>query len=248
MNPRSARRFLSMHLEDANDDPPAPVRKAVKALSGSPDLLADYETQAALDRQARRLLVDARIPDSVEDTLAAAVEALPARRLHPRDPAILAAGIGFLLLVALLVWNFLGRPAAFPPDAAEIAEAVIDADGESFDPVGEPVGEVDDWFLMKGFDGYKVPEHLETHLAESGGILKIQNHPVAVVAVPRRNAHFIVFEAAPFGIRLPEGEWRTARIDESHAAAIRQKDGMCFMILRKGSLASVQDLLGTAPR
>lgn len=248
MNPRAARRFLATHLEDANDETPASVRKAVKSLAGSPELLADYERQAALDRQARRILVDAEIPGAVEHSLATAVEALPARRLHPRDPAILAAGIGFLLLVALMVWNFLGRPAAFPPDAAEIAEAVIEGDGESFDPVGEPAGEVDDWFLMKGFEGFKVPEHLEAHLAESGGVLKIQNQPVAVVSVPRRDAHFIVFEAEPFGISIPEGEWRTARIDDRYAAAVRQKDGVCFMILRKGSLASVQDLLGAPNR
>ena len=248
MTSRAARRFLAVHLEDPNEDPPAAMQKAVKALANSPDLMADYESQAALDRQARKLLAEAEIPEAVEHSLATAVAGLPSRKLHPRDPAILAAAIGFLLLVALLVWNFLGRPAVFPPDAAEIAEAVIEVDGEPFDPVGEPAGDVEDWFLMKGFDGFKVPEHLEAQVAESGGILKIQNHPVAVISVPRRDAHFIVFEAAPFGINLSEGEWRTSRIDDRHAAAIREQDGMCFMILRKGSLASVEDLLGTQAR
>jgi hypothetical protein len=101
---------------------------------------------------------------------------------------------------------------------------------------------------MKGFDGFKVPEHLASNMAESGGILKIQNQPVAVVVVPGRDARFVVFEASLFGVNLPDGEWRTVRIDNLHAAAIRQQDGMCFMIVRRGSLASVQDLLGTSTR
>jgi hypothetical protein len=107
---------------------------------------------------------------------------------------------------------------------------------------------VEDWFVLKGFDGFKVPEHLAAHLAETGGILKIENQPVAVVTIPQRNARFLVFPAEPFGIDLPEGEWRTAPIDEQHAAAIREEGGMCFMILRRGSLASVQDLVGASGR
>jgi hypothetical protein len=33
-----------------------------------------------------------------------------------------------------------------------------------------------------------------------------------------------------------------------YAAAIREEGGMCFMILRRGSLASVQDLVGASAR
>jgi hypothetical protein len=248
MNARAARKFLALHLEDANEHPSAQVQKAVKALSGSPDLLRDYERQAALDKQGRKIISEAVVPEQVEKSLADAVSALPSRRFHPRDPAILAAALGFLLLVVVLVWNFLGRPAAFPADAAQIAEAVIEIDDEPYEPVGEPAGELADWFLMKGFDNFEVPEHLAAHPAESGGLLQIQNQDVAVVTAPGLNARFVVFEAAPFGIDIPPGEWRTARIDPTHAAAIRQKGDICFMILRKGSLASVQDLLGAGSR
>jgi hypothetical protein len=248
MSPSSARKILAMHLEDPLESAPSSVQKALKALGASPELMADYERQSALDKRARKILVDAEIPAEVEQGLAESVAALPVRRFHPKDPAILAAALGFLLLVALLVWNFLGRPAVFPPDAAEIAETVIEVQDEPFDEVGEPAGMVEDWFLMKGFDGFKVPEHLASNMAESGGILKIQNQPVAVVVVPGRDARFVVFEASLFGVDLPDGEWRTVRIDNLHAAAIRQQDGMCFMIVRRGSLASVQDLLGTSTR
>jgi hypothetical protein len=248
MSPSTARKILTMHLEDPIESAPSSVQKALKAIGGSPELLADYEKQKALDNRARKNFADAEVPAEVEHSLAASVEAFPTRRFHPRDPAFLAAALGFLLLVVLIVWNFLGRPAVFPPDAAEIAETVIEVQDELFDEVGEPAGEVEDWFLMKGFDGFKVPEHLAANLAESGGILKVQNQNVAVVVVPGRDARFVVFEAAPFGIEIPDGEWRTARIDDLHSAAIRQLDGMCFMIVRRGSLASVQDLLGAANR
>jgi hypothetical protein len=248
MNPRTARNLLSIHIEDPNESPTPAVQKALKAIERSPELKAELDGQAALDARARGILGAVEIPFEVEESLAAKVSALPAGRFNPRDPAIFAAAVGFLLLVLVLTWNFLGRPAAFPPDAVEIAERVLEIEDEPLDRVGEPAGEVEDWFVMKGFDGFKVPEHLAAHLAESGGILKIENQPVAVVTIPQRNARFIVFPAEPFGIDLPEGEWRTAPIDERYAAAIREEGGMCFMILRRGSLASVRDLIGTSGR
>ena len=248
MTPRAAKNLLATHLEDPNETPPPLVQKALKALARSPELKAEYDQQAALDARGRRILGEVEIPFEVEEMLSSKVATLPTRRFNPRDPAIFAAAIGFLLLVLVLTWNFLGRPAAFPPDAADIAERVLEIEDEPFDPVGEPSGKLEDWFLMKGFDGFKVPEHLAAHLAESGGILKIENQPVAVVTIPQLNSRFLVFPAHPFGIDLPESEWRTAPIDERFAAAIREEGGMCFMILRRGSLASVQDLVGASGR
>ena len=248
MTPRAARTFLATHLEDSNETPSPLVQKALKSLASSPELKAEYDQQAALDARARRILGEVEISYEVEEMLASKIATLPARRFNPRDPAIFAAAVGFLLLVLVLTWNFLGRPAAFPSDALEIAERVLEIEDEPFEPVGEPAGEVEDWFVMKGFDGFKVPEHLAAHLAETGGILKIENQPVAVVTIPQRDARFLVFPAKPFGIDLPEGEWRAAPVDERHAAAIREEGGMCFMILRRGSLASVQDLVGASGR
>lgn len=248
MNPRVARNLLATHLGDSNETPAPSIQEALKSIAREPALQAEFEQQTALDARARRILGEVEMPFEVEEELSSKVAALPARRFNPRDPAIFAAAIGFLLLVLVLTWNFLGRPAAFPSDAVEIAERVLEIEDEPFERVGEPAGAVDDWFAMKGFDGFKVPEHLAAHLAETGGILKIENQPVAVVTIPQRNARFVVFPAKPFGIRLPEGQWRTAAIDEQHAAAIREEGGMCFMILRRGTLASVQDLVGTSAR
>jgi hypothetical protein len=248
MTPRAARNLLATHLEDQNETSPPLIQKALKALACSPELKAEYDQQASLDARGRRILGKVEIPFEADEMLSSQVAALPVRRFNPYDPAIFAAVIGFLLLVLVLTWNFLGRPAAFPPDAVEIAERVLEIEDEPFEPIGEPAGEVEDWFVLKGFDGFKVPEHLATHLAETGGILKIENQPVAVVTIPQRNVRFVVFPAEPFGIDLPEYEWRTAPIDERHAAAIREEGGMCFMILRRGSLASVQDLVGASGR
>jgi hypothetical protein len=248
MTPRAARNLLATHLEDPNETPPPLVQKALKAIVRSPELKAEFDEQIALDARSRKILGGVEMPSEVEEMLSSKVASLPVRRFNPRDPAIFAAATGFLLLVLILTWNFLGRPAAFPPDAAEIAEKVLEIEDEPFETVGEPAGEVEDWFLMKGFDGFKVPQHLAAHLAESGGILKIENQPIAAVTIPQLHSRFLVFPAEPFGIDLPEGEWRTSPIDERYAAAIREDGGMCFMILRRGSLASVQDLIGTSAR
>ena len=152
MTPRAAKNLLATHLEDPNETPPPLVQKALKALARSPELKAEYDQQAALDARGRRILGEVEIPFEVEEMLSSKVATLPTRRFNPRDPAIFAAAIGFLLLVLVLTWNFLGRPAAFPPDAADIAERVLEIEDEPFDPVGEPSGKLEDWFLMKGFD------------------------------------------------------------------------------------------------
>ena len=233
MSPKSARQFLALH-------PPAPpdsreVARAREALAKSPVLLAQYEAQVALDKEACSVLAGLGIPPTVIadlDARAAAISAARSRRrFNPRDPAMLAVAIGFLLLVAVLAWHFLGRAGVFPEEALTIASEGSMLRTEQFEAVEDKAGALEDWFVLKGFDRFHVPAKFANYQVAGARISKIENHPVAVLAVPENHMFFLVFDPAPLGLEIhPEGSWRIA-VDYKFAAAIREEKGMCFMVV-----------------
>ena len=235
MNPRSARRILSTYLEDTHADPSPAVQKALKAIGESPELNEDFKKQIAIDKQVQAVFEKVTVPDDAMQILASKIDTIPARRFNPRDPAMISVMIGFLLLIAVLTWNFLGRPAAFPADAIGIAEEILKSDDQPFEAVGQPAGSLEDWFVLKGFDGFKVPARLAKYQVSEAAIVKIDNQPVAIATVPDQNAQFVAFSSTPAGIEItPYGTWRMTQLDLEYSIAIRQEKGMCFMVIRRG--------------
>jgi hypothetical protein len=248
MRDLAARRLLACHVDDPNGDSPPEVRKALAAVRNSPELNESYEEQVRIDARALAFLKEVEVPDEAVSRLAAQVAAIPARPFNPRDPAIIAVIIGFILLVVVLTWNFLGRPAGFPPDAFEIAEEVALMDDEPFEVVEFPVGDLEDWFVLKGFDGFRVPDFLAGMQAGSAAIVKIENQPVAVVGLRDSGARLVVFNAAAFDIALPDGQWTSAQLDPLHASSVSVERGVCFLIVVRGEAADVERILRAGRR
>jgi len=238
MSPKSARQFLAIH-------PPAPpdsvaITRARDALAKSPVLLAEYEAQVALDKAACSVLAGLEVPPTVVselDSQATAISAARSRRhFNPRDPAMLAVAIGFLLLVAVLAWHFFGRAGVFPEEALTIATEGTKLRAEQFEVVEDKAGALEDWFILKGFDRFHVPEKFVNYQVAGARIFKIENRPVAVLAVPEDHMFFLIFDPVPLGIEIhPEGSWRFAEFDYKFTAAIREDKGMCFMVVIKGT-------------
>ncbi|MFM8716940.1 MAG: hypothetical protein ACKOF3_09200 [Spartobacteria bacterium] len=248
MRPAAARRILTCHVDDPNGDVPPVMQSALKALAKSPELQADYEKQSLIDASLRTAFKEIEVPDEALSGFAAQVQSIPTRHFNPRDPAIISVIIGFVLLIFVLIWNFLGRPAAFPPDGLEIAEALLSAENSAFQEVAVPPEELEDWFVLKGFDGFKTPPFLLGGKVDSAGILEFEKQPLAVVGLPALNAQLAVFSAAPWNIIVPEGEWRTAQIDPEYAVALSREKEMCFLILFQGNEAGVRAILKGTPR
>ncbi len=244
MNVRNARRLLVCYVANPNVAPSPAVQKALKVAAHSDDLRSEYEAQVEIDKKILSTIKDIRIPEDLLISLAARVAAIPPRRFNPRDPAMAAVLIGFLLLISVLTWNFLGRPAAFPSDALGIAEEVLTFDERPFEAVNQPAASLEDWFVLKGFDGFDVPSQLEKYKAEDAAILKIDNQPVAVITVPDQYAQFISFSSKPHEISVsPKGSWRYLQLDTENALALREEDGMCFMVIRRGDLSELKRFL-----
>ena len=246
MSPKSARQFLAIQSPDPADT--REISRALGALAKSPVLHAEYEAQVAQDRAARSILADVPIPQEAADVLGEQVTAISAarskRRFIPRDPAMLAVGIGFLLLVAVLAWHFLGRAGIFPEEALTIAAEGAKLRAEQFEVVEDKAGDLEDWFVLKGFDRFHVPAKFANYQAAGARIFKIENRPVAVLAIPENYMFFLVFDPAPLGIEIrPEGSWQLTEFDYKYAAAIREEKGMCFMVVIKGTSKELARLI-----
>jgi hypothetical protein len=106
-----------------------------------------------------------------------------------------------------------------------------------------PPEELEDWFVLKGFDGFKTPPFLLGSNVDSAGILEFGKQPLAVVGLPSMKAQLAVFSAAPWNIVIPDGEWRTAQINPEYAGALSRDKGMCFLIIFQGNEAGVRAIL-----
>lgn len=244
MNPRSARRILSSYLEDSHSNPSPVVQSALKAVADSPEFNESFKKQIAIDKQVQGIFEKVAVPDEAIEQLSSKIAAIPTRRFNPRDPAMISVVIGFLLLIAVLTWNFLGRPAAFPADAIGIAEEILKSDDQPFEIIAQPAGSLEDWFVLKGFDGFKVPARLAKYEATEAAITKIDNQQVAIATIPDQNAQFVAFSASALGIDVtPYGTWRMTQLDMEYSIGIREEKGMCFMVIRRGHLDDLAFLL-----
>ena len=246
MSPKSARQFLAIQLPEPTGSPE--VSRARDVLAKSPALLEEYEAQVAVDKAVCSILAGMEIPPTVNSTLgeqAAAIStARSKRRFNPRDPAMVAVAIGFLLLVAVLAWHFLGRAGIFPEEALTIAAEGAKLRTEQFEVVEAKAGDLEDWFVLKGFDRFHVPEKFAGYQAAGARVFKIENHPVAVLAIPENFMFFLVFDPASLGIKIrPEGSWEFAEFDYKYAAALREDNGMCFMVVIKGTSKDLARLI-----
>jgi hypothetical protein len=124
-----------------------------------------------------------------------------------------------------------------------VAEAILDAENSAFQEVTVPPEELEDWFVLKGFDGFKTPPFLLGSNVDSAGILEFGKQPLAVVGLPSMKAQLAVFSAAPWNIVIPDGEWRTAQINPEYAGALSRDKGMCFLIIFQGNEAGVRAIL-----
>lgn len=240
MNPKTARRILATHYEDPNGDIPSDVEKALTTLEKHPDLMSEYRDQAILDKKAARHLSDTEVPEDVIDHLASAVSSLPASRFRWNDPAMLAVLIGIVLLVFVLAWDFLGRPASFPPDAIEIAADVCGIPAEKFEEADLTAGEMDDWFVLKGFDAFTAPGRLAGMPVGSATLITSGSIPMAVLEIPENNFRVAGFDAAALDIRIPEGEWRFTQLEKSLSAAVRIEGTQCVLVVHPGSVETLR--------
>jgi hypothetical protein len=250
MNAKSARQILLCRRPSGGDDSEPAVRRALAVAARDRSLTEELQRQTAFDRACSQELevipLDANARAQIEEAARAFVARRGTGRTQVGKHAAFAVGVGFLLLIALLVWMFLGRAGTFPAEALKIASTGAKASLDHFDPVDEKAGALQDWFALKGFDNFHIPPEFAAFDVVGVRIFSVDNEPVAQVAVPQNAMYFYTFPAQPFGISVfPEGSWRITESDRS-VLAIREQKGMCFLVAFRGSKSDMKGLLEKA--
>jgi len=204
------------------------------------------QADAYLSQEVRSLPLSAEAMSEIEEGIIALTGGHGGLSLSLRNPASLAVGFGFLLLVAVLVWVFLGQAGVFPEEAIKIATLGAKAGPDQFEPVEEKAGELQDWFMLKGYDNFRVPPGFENFGVVGVRNFKVENKAVAQAAVPENTMYFYSFAAGPLGITIsPEKSWRITEADRT-VLAVREEGGTCFLVAFRGTKKDMQRVLKEA--
>jgi len=187
-------------------------------------------------------------PDHTASLQSWARQAEEASRHHGfsfRDPAVLAVTLAFLLMLAFLIWQFLGNLGKIEGEDelfALISEGASSAEQE-FEPVVSPLAGLDDWFVMNGVDRFWVPNSFQSLEAVAARVFRFNGTYVGCAAIP--NQQMLVYSFAPMalGINLPQdNQWHFAARGQE-AAALIEKDGMIFVAVIRGELSELKSRL-----
>lgn len=224
-------------------------RQVAAEIDRARSLLADGnpETGDSLDEKLHAALEAISPDEEAARQISDAVHALSTRhgghRISARNPATLAVGLGFLLLIAVLTWHFLGEAGLFPEEAVKIANMGAAARPDQFDPVDNDASQLRDWFMLKGFDNFQLPPGLESYHVVGVRLFKFENEAIAQAAIAENTMFFYAFAAHSLGIAVvPEKTWRITQADR-WVLAIRQDKDFCFMIAFRGTKAEMERLL-----
>ena len=207
------------------------VAKAVRAAQASPELAA----QIAADRQWHEAIEQAPLPDELAQ-LNLDEPPKPGLRALVCHPAVLAIALALLVLVGSLTYITMNRMNDFT--GKETIEDLVDnagaLDGSEFEPISPTkAGELDDWFVMKGFEGFSVPPQLQKATAVGCRILKHEGVAVAHVALDQRNAMLFVFRVADLKVEAEGAGWRIFQEDD-WAVAVRTDQRNGYVVMFQG--------------
>lgn len=246
MNADEAEPFLSLHREGRRAA--GRVQKALRYAAGHDTLRLKLDEQSAFDGQIVRAIHSIRPPENLRKKLreVSATTGAPARKCSPLlCTATFAVVCGILVIVGFAVWTVMEKMEKFPgrENVDRMLEATSRMSGVELEPMTATSGTLGDWFYMRGFEGYTLPPEFGALPVLGSRVLRIDERPIAQLAVDRQNSILYVFRASDFGVEIPETvTWRMLG-HEDWSAGIRRNGGLCYMVAMRGSKQDLQELL-----
>lgn len=167
-----------------------------------------------------------------------------------KNPATIAVGAAFLILIGVVVWQVSGKVGVFPEEALKIAAEARRATQDNFSPMDAKASTLPDWFAMQGFEGFQIPPGMEDLNAVGVRTFAFEGASVAQVAVLKdeQKLFLMAFPAEAFEIRsLPTQAWQVSTSGRN-AYAIREENGMCFLVTFVGSEAEMKAFLSSSEK
>ena len=165
-------------------------------------------------------------------------------------PAVLAIVLAFGVVVGVLVHlaqtrmgDFTGKEAV----GALVQEAGA-TNGSEFEVINPTdAGKLDDWFVLKGFEGYTVPRELQKAKAIGCRVFKQEGMLMAEVAFQKQNARLLVFRAAELKNGMEKGDRRIFQQGDWAVAAWNEQENG-YVVMFEGDSDEMPGFLQTAER
>jgi len=218
------------------------VAKAVRSAQADPELAA----QINADQQWHEEIEQMAVPEELA-LLTVAEPPRPGFFVLIRQPAVLAIALALLVVVGVLVYIARTRMDDFP--GKDTVEAFVEdagsLNGSEFEAISPTAaGKLDDWFVMKGFEGFNVPPQLEEAKAVGCRITQHEGVSLAHVALDKRNAMLLVFRIADLKIEAEGDNWRIFQADD-WAVAVRTDKANGYIVMFQGDCADMPGFLQT---
>lgn len=242
-----------------SDTPPSDraMRSALENARTIPEAAASLTTQQQFDQALAKVVRDISIPKEAQEWFVNAALIRGAKRSWKRTarhPAILATALAFLVLAGTAFFFFFERIHEFP--GSETAEKMLVYAETSrryqFDSLNTDAINLGDYFFMKSqLEHYDVPIQFADFRARAARVFDDDGQSVAQVVLAEKGVQFFIYPAAqsPAEAKQESGRpvWRYVDGD-GWAGAVRNRNGVCFMIAMHGTQQELRGYLGDRTR
>lgn len=227
------------------------VQKAIRAAEKDGPLAAQLEAQRDFDERIVKVIQSIVPPEDLREKLreagAGGDAPVPKLRSQALHPVVLTAILGVLLIAGFIAWTVMERMEKF--DGRESVERLMKTpsrmSGLELDAVKLSTGTMQDWFYMRGFEGFTVPPEIAALPVVGSRVFRVDGHAIAQLAVDRRESFLYVFRASDFAIAIPENQpWRVLEHD-GWVGALRRQGDLCSMIVFRGEKPDMREFLAT---
>lgn len=247
MNLDEAAALLPLHRPDRPAE--SRIQKAIRMAEADPSLASEFAAQKDFDTRMLGVVRSIAPPENLHAKLREAgsrcESGKPKLRSHAFNPAVLTAVLGVVLILGFVTWTVMERMEKF--GGRESIERMLSATskmtGVELDAVAGSTGTMQDWFYMRGFEGYTVPADVAALPVVGSRVFRIDGHAIAQLAVDRHESILYVFRVSDFAVELPdEKAWKLMEF-EGWAAALQRRGDICSMLAFRGTKSEMHEFL-----
>ncbi len=257
----SRRKRALIEVAPISDAPPSnrAMRSALESARTIPEAAASLTAQQQFDQALASLVGRIQIPQAAAEWFVNANLIRGEKRSWiktARHPAILATALAVLVMTGIGIFFFVERLHEFP--GSETAKRLLvfasAARRYQFEPLNTDAINLGDYFFMKSqLEHYDVPMQFADFRARGARVFDDEDgHRVAQIVLAEKAVQFFLYPADKTANRSTpkpgaRPEWGYVEVDH-WAAAVLERDGVCFMIAMHGTEEELRTYLGDRMR
>lgn len=242
----SRRKQALVECAPISDAPPSDraMRSALESARTIPEAAASLTAQQQFDQALAALVGKIEIPKAAEEWFVNAALMKGAKRnwkKTARHPAILATALAVLVIAGLGIFLFVEQLQEFPGSATakKLLAVAKETRPSQFEPLNTDAVNLGDYFFMKNqLEHFDVPMRFSDFRATGARVFDDEDgKKIAQVALAESGVQFFFFapDKAGDGSRTPgQSGWHIVEA-EGWTGAIEERDGVCFMIAKRGN-------------